>query len=129
MFNHCGQKFKPSDIWYLANTKDCYNRVLYIGSCPRCLKNFTCLIETNKNENKVYNKIKSGKQAIKEIALCRFETMYTSNDLKIKKGKPCGWIYGENKEIRKNGKVVGIKQIACDYFGQKEIIRKVLNDC
>lgn len=126
MFQHCGQKIKPTDIWFLANNKDCINRVLYIASCPRCLKTFTCLIETNINESKTYTKIKKGKQAIQEIELCRFDCLYTSNDLKIKKGKPCGWIYGENKEIRnKQGEVVQIRQRACDYFGQKEIVKEL----
>lgn len=126
MFNHCGLKFKAYDVWFLANTKECDNRILYIGFCPHCLKDFTCLIETSKTENKTFNKIKSGKAALKEIELCRTDKLYTANDLKIKKGKPYGWIYGENVEIHNNkGEIIKIRQKACDYYGQKEVIREI----
>ena len=126
LVNHCGQKIKPSEVWFLSDTKDCSNRILHIGVCPRCLKELTCLIETSKTENKTYNNTKSGKKALKEIELCRLDKLYTSNDLRIKKGKPCGWTYGENIEIHNNkGEVIAIKQKRCDYFGQKEVIKKI----
>ena len=126
MFNHCGQNIKPSDVWFLADTKECNNRILYIGYCPRCLKECSLLLETNKIQNKTFGKPKYGKQAKKEIELCRCDKLFTAHDLKIKKGKPYSWVYGENKEIRnKNGEVIKIKQSACDYYGQKEIIKTI----
>lgn len=126
MFNHCGAKIKPDEVWFLAETKECSNRILYIGFCPRCLKDFTCLVETSKTENKTFTKIKSGKKAQKEIELCRLDKLYTSIDLKIKKGKPFGWIFGENKEIHNSkGQVIEIVQKACDYYGQKEVIKRI----
>lgn len=126
MFNHCGMKFKASEIWYLANTHDCCDRVLYIGFCPRCLTDFTCLIEKTKADNIVYSKIKQGKKAEKEIELCRSDKLYSSTDLLIKKGKPVGWLFGENKEIRnKKGEIVSVEQRACDFFGQKQFIKRI----
>lgn len=130
MFNHCGQSFKPKDIWYLANTKECYDRVLYISFCPKCLKDIVCLMETVKSKDKdmldkTYCKIKQGNKALKEIELCRPDKLYTAQDIKIKKGKPCGWTFGENIEIHNNkGEVVAIRQKRCDYYGQKEIIKQ-----
>lgn len=128
MFEHCGQKFKPTDIWYLKDNENFYNRVLYITSCPKCLITLTCLIETSKTENRTFGigKIKSGKKAIKEMELCRFDTIYTNNDFRIEKGRPYGWVYGENKEIKnRKGEVIAIRQKAVDYFGQKEIVKTV----
>ena len=126
MFNHCGFKIKASEIWFLADTKECDNRILYIGRCPRCLKDLTLLIEQSKTQNKTFGKPKSGKQARKEIELCRFDKLYTYNDIKTKKGKPFGWVYGENTEIRNSkGEVTSIQQKRCDYFGQKEVIKKI----
>ncbi len=126
MFNHCGQKIKPSEVWYLADTKECSNRILYIAFCPRCLKDLTCLSETSKTENKIFNKIKTGVKAQKEIALCRLDKLYTAADLKIKKGKPYGWIYGENIEVHNcKGEIIEIRQKACDYYGQKEVIKRI----
>lgn len=52
--------------------------------------------------------------------------LFTSDDIKIRKGKPYGWTYGENVEIHdKQGNVVQVKQKRCDYFGQKETINTV----
>ena len=126
MFNHCGMKFKPIEVWFLADTKECTDRTLYIGFCPRCLKDFTCLIETDKIKNQTYYKIKQGNKAIKEVELCRADKLYTSQDVKVQKGTPSGWIYGENKEIHnRKGEVISIRQKACDFYGQKEIIKTV----
>jgi len=126
LFNHCGRKFRASDVWFLADTKDCSNRTLYIGYCPRCNKTVTRLFETNKTQNKTFNKPKSGLKAEKEIELCKSDKLYTYFDLVIEKGKPCGWIYGENKEIRNSkGEVIKIVQKACDYYGQKETIKTI----
>lgn len=127
MFNHCGMNFKPVEVWFLADTKDCTDRILYIGFCPRCLKDFTCLVETDKIKNQTYHKIKQGNKAIKEVELCKSDKLYTSQDVKVQKGKPYGWIYGENKEIHnKKGEVISIRQRACDFHGQKEIVKEVL---
>lgn len=126
MFNHCGREIKPTETWYLAETKECNNRILHIAFCPRCLKSLTCLSEQSKSENKTFNKIKFGSQALKEIELCKTDKLYTAFDLKVKKGKPYSWIYGENVEICNNkGKVIKIRQKACDYFGQKEVIKEI----
>ena len=38
-----------------------------------------------------------------------------------------GWIYGVNTEIRnKSGKVTQIRQYASDYYGNKNIQKKIL---
>ena len=40
---------------------------------------------------------------------------------------PSGFKYGKNVEIRKMGKVVGIKQYACDFYGNKILVKQLDN--
>ena len=49
------------------------------------------------------------------------EILYSAREINFRnaKSKPYGWKYGINKEC-KNGK---IKQYACDFYGNKELIK------
>ena len=126
MFKHCGQKIKEQESWFLANTDKCKDRILHIGICPNCSKILTLLIETDRISNHTYTTPKTGKKAEKEIELCRLDKLYTADDLRVIKGKPCGWVYGENVEIHNSsGEVIEIRQRACDYYGQKELVKKI----
>ena len=40
---------------------------------------------------------------------------------------PFGFKYGINKEIIKKGKVVGVKQYASDFWGNKILVKKIEN--
>ena len=40
------------------------------------------------------------------------------------KSKPFGWKYGLNKSV-KSGKKEVVKQFACDFYGNKELVREV----
>ena len=80
----------------------------------------------NNITNEVYSQKNSGKNALEIIERERIRKLYTSDDIRIQKGKPYGWTYGENKEIHnRKGEVIAIKQNRCDYFGQKETINTV----
>ncbi len=46
---------------------------------------------------------------------------------KTKYKTPSGFKYGKNIEIKKMGKVVGIKQYACDFYGNKILVKKLDN--
>ena len=53
------------------------------------------------------------------------EIDYKSTDLMISKGAPYGWRYGINQQRvdRRTGEVIN-KQIACDFYGNKETIKE-----
>ena len=122
MFKHCGRVFKPSEVWFLENTNICINRTLYIGTCPNCQRLMTTLVETDIKSDRIFAKTKQGKKALKEIELCKSQKLFTDADIAVRKGKPCGWVFGVNSE-RKTKDGVKIVQKSCDFFGQSEQIK------
>ena len=41
---------------------------------------------------------------------------------------PSGFKYGKNVEIKKGGKVVEIRQYACDFYGNQVLVKKIDNE-
>lgn len=123
MFLNLGNKrVKHSKILFLADIKDFTDRKIYVFINPINQKKHLILSETNFDTQKIFEQKFTGSKAdaLIERESCRI--LYTSNDIAVQKGKPCGWVYGENKEIhKKNGQIV-IKVNACDFYGQKETI-------
>ena len=122
------RKIKHRTIWFLADIKGFTERKLYIFKYYAGVKEkyITVLSEKNKLSGEVFKQKESGQKALDTIYRENLRKLYTSEDIKIQKGKPCGWIYGENKEIHdKKGNIIAIKQNACDFFGQKETIKSV----
>lgn len=46
---------------------------------------------------------------------------------KTKYKMPFGFKYGINKEIKRNGQIIGVKQYACDFWGNKILVKKIEN--
>lgn len=46
---------------------------------------------------------------------------------KTKYKAPSGFKYGKNIEIKRQGKIVGIKQYACDFYGNKILVKQLDN--
>ena len=46
---------------------------------------------------------------------------------KTKYKAPSGFKYGKNIEIKKRGKTVGVKQYACDFYGNKILVKQTDN--
>ena len=116
---HCCQ-FKADDIYYLNDTDLFSSRTLAIGFCPICKKPVAELIEYGINGG--INKISlAGINANNLMLEYKDEIAYSICELNLKKfkTKPYGWKFGINKET-KNGK---IKQYACDFYGNKELIK------
>lgn len=125
MLTHC-KDFKELDIWFLDDTKQFYNRKLFIGRCPQCRTEVARLDETRISDGRSFKDSAVGhKQVEKMCDKVRHHIKTTKQDITIKKGKPCGISYGVNKEIRKKGKVVTIRQRRCDFYGQSEVINEV----
>ncbi len=129
------RKIKHKIVWFLADLNDFSERKLYIFEFfvfdsnlkQYKMKNVAILFEKNKFTNQVFQQRFKGANAVNVIEREKIRLLYTSDDIKIsKKGKPCGWTYGDNVEIHnKKGQVIKIKQKRCDYFGQKETINVI----
>ena len=123
---HCNSVFKAQDIWFLLDNDNERNRKLYIANCPICNKEmalYSCVLDNQVYEKYYYS---NGAKKIKE----RLKKEITSTMLgfKTKYKMPFGFKYGINKEVIKNGKVVGIKQYSCDFWGNKILIKKIENE-
>ena len=46
---------------------------------------------------------------------------------KTKYKSPSGFKYGKNTEVKKMGKIVGIRQYACDFYGNKILVKQIDN--
>ena len=117
---HCCQ-FKADDIYCLEDTDLYSNRTLSVGFCPICNKPVAELFE--QSFTGAINKILSvGIHAQNLMAREQSNIVYSMLELNYKraKSKPYGWKYGINKES-KNGR---IRQYACDFYGNKELIKK-----
>ena len=124
---HGTTKIKHKVIWFLADISGFVERKLYIFEIfDKKTKFITVLIEKDKLTNKIFTQKNSGKNATDIIEREKFRKLFTSDEIKIRKGKPCGWTYGENVEIHNcKGEIISIKQKRCDYFGQKETIKTI----
>ena len=123
---HCNSVFKPDDIWFLLDSENEKNRKIYLANCPICNKEMV-LYSSVKCNNELFEKYyySNGARKLKE----RFKKEITSTMLgfKEKYKMPYGFKFGINKEIRKNGKVIGIKQYASDFWGNKILVKKIEN--
>ena len=123
---HCNSVFKPNDIWFLLDNNEEQNRKMYLANCPICNKEMV-LYSSKKQNGEYFEKYyySNGARKIKE----RLKKDVTSTMLgfKNKYKMPFGFKYGINKEIVKNGKVVGVKQYASDFWGNKILVKKIEN--
>lgn len=109
----------------MADIKDFIDRKIYLFTNPVNQKTHIVLTETNFDNQKVFEQTFSGRKAEKVLEIENSRILYTSDDIIVQKGKPFGWVYGENKEIhKKNGEVV-IKVNSCDFYGQKETLQLI----
>jgi len=121
---HCCQ-FKADDIYFLYETALYTTRKLLIGFCPICHKPVAELYKMRFDgsvEREYYIGVKANEVAnnLKE------QINYSARECNYQKfkSKPYGWKYGENKSVKINGKE-HIKQYACDFYGNKEVIKTI----
>ena len=124
--NHCNLRFRPYDAWVLFGNRICSSRVVVLGVCPSCKKDVILLVEERKSDGKLIQNIVSGYKATKLIdeIVKNKEIDYTFNSLKVKKGKPIGFCFGINREIKKKDGTVIIKQLRSDWWGQTELVHE-----
>lgn len=121
---HCCQ-FRPDDVYYLEENELYSSRKLSIGFCPICKKPVSELAEWRFDGNYKITKevgIKANELAQKH----RMQIVYSLREFNYAKfkSKPFGWKYGLNKSV-KSGKKEVVKQFACDFYGNKELVREV----
>ena len=116
---HCCQ-FKADDIYHLNDTDLFSSRVLSVGFCPVCKKPVAELTEWRFDG--IYNKQSaSGLEAQEIMIRYQNDIAYSVRETNYRKAmyKPYGWKYGLNRS-KKNGDV---RQYACDFYGNKELIK------
>lgn len=116
----------PYDVWFLENTKDFCERKLLLGKTKKD-KVVVSLIETRINDARVYVDTQTGDKAEKIIHKERSRILYTRLEMIFsRKGKPFGWTYGDNREVRnKKGEVIAIKQFRSDDYGNSELVKEI----
>ena len=124
---HCNSVFKPQDIWFLLDSPEGIQRKLYLASCPICNKEmalYSCLRADNVYFEKYY--YSNGARRIKEKF--KKDIVSTMLNFKNKYKMPYGFKFGINKEIKRKGKIVAIKQYASDFWGNKILVKKIENE-
>ena len=116
-------QFKPDDIYYLRDNDLFSSRQLAIGFCPICKKPVAELTEWRFDG--ILNKITSSGINANDLMLKHnSEIIYSQKECNYRrfKSKPFGWKYGLNKQAKSGGKNI-VKQYACDFYGNKELIK------
>lgn len=123
MLVHCNSKFQSYVTWFLIPSSSFYNRSIEFGICPHCEKEIACLVEYRKSDDYKSVTYYKPRHIPKLREKYRNEIDYRSTDLIIPKGSPYGWRYGLNQEkVNKQTGEVTLKQTACDFYGNKEIV-------
>ena len=119
---HCCT-FKPDDIYYLRDNNLYSTRKLAVGFCPICGKPVAELSEW-RFDGIINKQSCSGIRANDLIHMYRDEILYSQKECNYQrfKAKPFGWKYGINKCVKSHNKEI-IKQYACDFYGNKELIK------
>ena len=117
---HCC-KFKPDDVYYLRDTNLYVYRMLSIGFCPICGKPVAELIQWRFDGVPDRESV-AGIKANNLMHKIKDDIVYSMSEVNYRKfkAKPFGWKFGINKE-NKNG----IKQYACDFYGNKELVKSL----
>lgn len=122
---HCNSVFCAEDIWFLIDDDIHEKRRLFIASCPICEKQialYSAVVKNKKDEYCEKYYYSNGAKKIKE----RLKKEISQTMLGFMKySAPYGFKYGKNVEIRKKGKIIGIKQYSCDFYGNKTLVKKV----
>ena len=116
----CERIIKPYDIWFLYDINGFFQRRLEIGKCPKCKKDIAALYEIRKTDCKPFIDRQYGEYATNLIDRCITQLWYRQKDTIFQKGRPYGFIWGDNRENRKERKTY-----ACDFYGNKELIESL----
>ena len=122
---HCNSVFSAEDVWFLCDRENETQRKLYIASCPICQKEIAVYLCYNNLKNCVFEKYYYSGGARKIKDKLNKDISGTMLGFRKKYKMPFGFKFGVNKEIRRNGKIIGINQYASDFYGNKVLVKKI----
>lgn len=122
---HCNSVFSATDIWFLLDDDKRVNKKLYLANCPICGKKIALYSYCDVNKENYFEQYfySGGVTRIKDKL--KKDVVSTMLGFRDKYKMPSGFKYGLNKEIKKDGKIVGVKQFACDFYGNRILIKKM----
>lgn len=119
-------RVRAEEIQFLFSNSDFTHRKLEITHCPKCDKLLAKLTEKRIIDGKIFEMQVQQNKAQKLINSCKDEIEYTSLDCPKGRRTLFGFRYGENKEyINKKTSEVTVVQKSCDFYGNKETIKKI----
>lgn len=121
---HCNTKFRPEEIQFLKDNDMFTHRRLEIGVCPRCEKLLARFIEKRILDDKIFDTTYKNERAERVIKELKDDILYTNLDT-LKQDGLYGYRYGINTE--RTNKTTGettVTQKACDFYGNKEVVKK-----
>ena len=121
---HCCQ-FRADDIYFLFETALYTTRKLSIGFCPICHKPIAELYKI-RFDGTIEREYYVGLKANDVVNNLKDQIDYSARECNYHKfkSKPYGWKYGENKTVKIRGEE-RIQQYACDFYGNKEVIKTI----
>ena len=124
---HCNSVFSADDIWFLCDNENESKRKLYLANCPICQKEIAVYLCFDNKNNTIFEKYyySGGAKRIKQKL--KNDICATMLGFKENYRMPFGFRYGVNKEIKRNGKIVGIRQYASDFMGNKILVKQIKN--
>ena len=125
---HCNSVFSAEDIWFLLDRDNFIKRKLYIANCPICGKQMVLYSYFDKEQNDYFEKYYYSGGAIRIKEKFKKDKVSTMLGFRNKYKAPSGFKYGKNVEVRKDGKIVEIHQFACDFYGNKILVKKIKNE-
>ena len=122
---HCNSVFKAQDIWYLIDLEGMTKRKIFIANCPICNKEMALYEYFNEETKEFYQKYfySGGARRIKEKF--KKDVHSTMLNFKNKYKAPSGFKYGQNIEVKKKGKIVEVRQYACDFYGNRVLVKRI----
>ena len=125
---HCNSVFQAQDIWFLLDNAKFSKRKLYIANCPICNKKMVLYSYCDTVTGYFHEQYFYSGGAVRVKEKFKKEVVSTMLGFQKKYKAPSGFKYGKNVEIKKDGKIVEIRQYACDFYGNQVLVKKIDNE-
>lgn len=122
---HCNSVFSSDDIWFLLDKDNRIQRKLYLANCPICNKKIALYSYFDTKSDNYFEQYFYSGGVVRIKEKLKSDVTSTMLGFKNKYKTPSGFKYGKNVEVKRLGKVVGIKQYACDFFGNKILVKQI----
>ena len=122
---HCNSVFKAEDIWYLLDKDNTTKRKMFLANCPICNKEMVLYEHFDNDTQEYYQKYYYSGGAVRIKQRLKKEVTSTMLGFRDKYKAPSGFKYGKNVEVKRNGEIVAIKQYACDFNGNKILVKRI----